>query len=94
MNEQTGVCPDCGTAIPTRAPQGLCLKCLMAGAAAPTEAGTATESGAAPQAPSVEELARAFPQLEILGLIGRGGMGFVFRARQPKLERDVAQGHE
>ncbi|HSH16053.1 MAG TPA: serine/threonine-protein kinase, partial [Verrucomicrobiae bacterium] len=35
-------------------------------------------------------LAAAFPQLEIIELIGRGGMGFVFKARQPKLDRFVA----
>jgi tRNA A-37 threonylcarbamoyl transferase component Bud32 len=32
----------------------------------------------------------AFPQLEIIELIGRGGMGFVFKARQPHLDRFVA----
>jgi len=35
-------------------------------------------------------MAAAFPQLEILELIGQGGMGFVFKARQSKLERLVA----
>jgi len=40
--------------------------------------------------PSIEALGVAFPQLEIVGLIGRGGMGFVFKARQPKLDRLVA----
>jgi len=29
--------------------------------------------------PSFEAVAAAFPQLEILGLIGRGGMGDVYR---------------
>ncbi|MFN0079009.1 MAG: protein kinase domain-containing protein [Prosthecobacter sp.] len=40
--------------------------------------------------PSLEEVSAAFPQLEILELIGQGGMGCVFKARQPKLNRLVA----
>jgi len=40
--------------------------------------------------PTREQVAAAFPQLEILRLIGQGGMGFVFKARQPKLDRIVA----
>lgn len=40
--------------------------------------------------PTIEELAGQFPQLEIQRMIGRGGMGAIYQARQTALDRDVA----
>ncbi len=82
------LCPKCGATIPAEAPQGLCPKCLLLEISTPTDAGQSAHSKSIP--PTRDELAAAFPHLEILELIGQGGMGFVFKARQPKLDRFVA----
>jgi tRNA A-37 threonylcarbamoyl transferase component Bud32 len=63
---------------------------LMAAAALPTDGGADTLPLAPRDLPSLAEIAAAFPDLEILDLIGHGGMSAVFRARQPKLDRIVA----
>jgi serine/threonine protein kinase len=62
---------------------------LKAGLATQTE-GPGKAHGPRFVPPPVGEIARLFPQLEILRLIGQGGMGAVYKARQPALDRFVA----
>ena len=79
-------CPTCGAALDAEGVSG-CPRCLMLAAMQPT---AHPEGAERTPSPSLAAVSAAFPQLEVLELIGQGGMGCVFKARQPQLNRFVA----
>ena len=85
-------CGQCQRDIPSHAPFGICPVCVLNLA---TENSQEQEPGSDPK-PVVDavaqphELSGKFPNLEIVSLLGRGGMGAVYLARQTSLDRIVA----
>lgn len=82
------VCPSCGKPLPAGAPAGLCPACLLAQG---MQTDAAISGGATRFVPPpLDEITQLFPHLEVMSLIGAGGMGAVYKARQPALDRMVA----
>lgn len=83
-------CPTCGNQLEN--PERPCPVCLLRYAAEDTMNGENNdrESPGYHHEPEISLVQAAFPELEILEKIGSGGMGTVFKAFQPKLDRFVA----
>ena len=99
LNTPSPKCSQCGGSLPPGAPEGLCPRCLMAlNLSVETNIETSqlgpdgtvvTKRPPVPPLPPAE-VSKLFPHLEIIGFLGRGGMGSVYKARQPRLDRLVA----
>jgi len=103
MNTQQ-TCQQCGAPISAAAngpfgDQGVCPTCLLGLGMSDQQATQAGSNSASAQfvrskakyqIPDVDQLIGKFPNLEIQHLIGYGGMGAVYQARQISLDRNVA----
>ena len=88
-------CPQCGTFVTDELPGGLCPACLMQAAqksalAADHRFGETLARAQGLVAPDIASMESLFPELEVMELIGQGGMGAVYRVRQKNLDRIVA----
>ena len=88
--DATGVCSICGKPPVPDAPHGLCPECLMRFGFESKAVNDPSGGKSAFVPPPADQVAKLFPQLEINELLGRGGMGAVYKTRQPRLNRFVA----
>lgn len=91
MQANSQTCDQCGKNTGVLSPGEPCPHCLMALGMNSANAETMSPNGNLDaHIPQVERVDAAFPDLEICHLIGHGGMGVVYQARQVNLNRLVA----
>jgi hypothetical protein len=98
MMTETRKCDNCGVEFTGRSGILACPACLLelglhqwaSHDLDDSESTTDQDQVPTKKPPKPEELATQFPQLDIMDLIGHGGMGAVYKARQVRLDRLVA----
>src|ERR1051325_2794222 len=86
-NQQT--CTDCGTPLRADDNQPVCAACIFRRLASTGSTIHPLETG--PASPATDEHKTDFhSEYELLGEIGRGGMGVIYKAHQARLNRIVA----